>query len=50
MAEARIRNSNKLNRSQPVKKRAPGKVIKAKKKTCPAQKGFKTSKKKHLEG
>ena len=31
MAQARIRNSNKLNRSQPVKKRAAGKVIKAKK-------------------
>ena len=31
MAEARIRNSNKLNRSQPVKKRSAGRVIKAKK-------------------
>ena len=31
MAEARIRNSNKLNRSQPVKKRSVGRVIKAKK-------------------
>ena len=31
MAEARIGNSNKLNRSQPVKKRSVGRVIKAKK-------------------
>ena len=31
MAQARIRNSNKLNRSQPVKKKTAGKVIKGKK-------------------
>ena len=31
MAQARIKNSNKLSRSQPLKKRASGKVIKAKK-------------------
>ena len=29
MAQARIKNSNGLSRSQPMKKRASGKVIKA---------------------
>lgn len=41
MAQARIRNSKKLNRSQPVKRRTAGKVIKAKK---PAVKRKKVSK------
>ena len=31
MAQARIKNSNRLSRSQPMKKRASGKVIKARK-------------------
>ena len=31
MAQARIKNSNKLSRSQPLKKRTSGKVIKARK-------------------
>ena len=49
MAEARIRNSNKLNRSQPVKKKVCWKGYKSKEKSCEAQKGFQTSKKKHLQ-